>query len=77
MQKLTPDYKNHMNNLVNFRKAVERTESRNSMGFVCLKTTFLQLKKYIQKISLWLLSTTYVKIHQISYVIFETISHFS
>ena len=46
------------------------------MGF-CPKNTFLQLKHYIQWIYLTLLSTTYVQIYQITYVIFETISHFS
>ena len=46
------------------------------MGYICLKTTFLHLKHYLQ-IYLTLLSTTCVKIHQIPYVIFETISHFS
>ena len=45
-------------------------------GYFCLKTAFLQLR-HIQKIYLTLLSTTCVKIHQIPYVIFETISHFS
>ena len=40
------------------------------------KSTFLQLK-YIQWIYLILLSTTCVQIHQITYVIFETISYFS
>ena len=47
------------------------------MGYFCPKNTFLQLKHYIQRIYLTLLSTTCVKIHQIPYVIFETISHFS
>ena len=47
------------------------------MGYFCPKNTFLQLKHYIQRIYLTLLSTTCVKIHQITYVIFETISHFS
>ena len=51
-------------------------KSWNSMVYVCLKTTFLHLKHYLQ-IYLTLLSTTCVKIHQILYVIFETISHFS
>ena len=46
------------------------------MGYIYLKTTFLHLKHYLQ-IYLTLLSTTCVKIHQIPYVIFETISHFS
>ena len=46
------------------------------MGYICPKNTFLQLK-HIQRIYLTLLSTTYVKTHQIPYVIFETISHFS
>ena len=41
------------------------------------KTTFLLLKYYIQRIYLTLLSTTCVKIRQITYVIFETISRFS
>ena len=66
-----------MRNLGNFRQAVESPKSWNSMGYICLKTTFLQLKHYIQKIYLTLLSTTFVRIHQIPYVIFETISHFS
>ena len=65
--KITPLY---------FRQAVERPKSWNSKGYICLRTAFLQLK-HIQKIYLTLLSTTCVKIHQISYVIFETISHFS
>ena len=38
------------------------------MGYICLKTTFLHLKHYLQ-IYLTLLSTTCVKIYQISYVI--------
>ena len=41
------------------------------------KNTYFQLKHYTQSIYLTLLSTTCVKIHQITYVIFETISHFS
>ena len=45
------------------------------LGF-CPKNTFLQLKP-IQRIYLTLLSTTCVKIHQITDVIFETTSHFS
>ena len=76
MQKLIPDFKNHRN-LDNFRQAVKSLKCRNSMGYICLKTTSVQLKYYIQKIYLTLLSTTCVKIHQIPYVIFETISHFS
>ena len=35
------------------------------------KNTFLQLKHYIQRIYLTLLSTTYVKLHQIPLVIFK------
>ena len=45
------------------------------MGFCPKKNTFLQLK-HIQWIYLTLLSTTCVQIHQITYVIFEAISHF-
>ena len=65
--KITPLY---------FRQALESPKSWNSMGYICLRTAFLQLK-HIQKIYLTLLSTTCVKIYQISYVIFETKSHFS
>ena len=46
-------------------------------GLLLSKNTFLQLKHYIQRIYLLLLSTTCVKIHQITYAIFETIIHFS
>ena len=42
-----------------------------------LKNKFLQLKRYIRRIYLTLLSTTCVKIHQIPFTIFETISYFS
>ena len=38
------------------------------------KNTFFQLKRYIQRVYLTLVSTTCVKIHH--YVIFETISYF-
>ena len=77
IQKLTPGFKNHMRNLVNFRQAVESLKIGNSMGYFCPKIIFLQLKHYIQRIYLTLLSTTCVKIHQIPDVIFQTISHFS
>ena len=53
--------------LDNFRQAVESPKSWNSMGHICPKNTFLQLK-HIQRIYLTLLSTTYVKIHQIPYI---------
>ena len=43
---------------------------------ICPKNTFLQLRHYIQRIYLTLLPITCVKNHQITYVIFETISHF-
>ena len=76
IQKLTPGFKNHKN-LKNFRQAVEIPKSSNLMGYFCPKDTFLQLKHYIPKIYLTLLSTTCVKIHQITYGIFETISNFS
>ena len=46
------------------------------MGCFCPKNMFLQLK-HIHRIYLKLLSITCVKIHQIPYVVFETISHFS
>ena len=45
-------------------------------GIQLSKNAFLQLKHYIQRIYLTLVSTVCVKIHQTPYVIFETISHF-
>ena len=52
----TPDFKNYMKNLDNFRQAVESPMSWNSMGYICLITTFLCVKHYLQ-IYLTLLST--------------------
>ena len=49
-------FKNHMRNLDNFKQIVESPKSWNSMGYICLKTTFLHLKHYLQ-IYLTLLST--------------------
>ena len=51
IQKLAPGFKNHMRNLDNFRQTVERPKSWNSMGYICLKPTFLQLK-HVHKIFL-------------------------
>ena len=65
-----------MRSLDNFRQPVESPKSWNSMGYTCPKNTFLQLKQ-IQKIHLTLLSMTCVKIHQIPYFIFETITYIS
>ena len=62
-----------MRNLENFRQTVEIPKSWKSMGYSCPKNALLQLEHYIPKIYLTLLSTTCVKIHQITYVIFETI----
>ena len=76
IQKLTSGFKNHMKNLNNSRQVVESSKSWNLTSF-CLKNTFLQLKHYIQRIYLTLLSTTCVKIYQIIENIFENISHFS
>ena len=73
IQKLTPDFKNHRN-LDNLWRGVKSPKIWYSMGYTCLKTTFLQLKHYLQKIYVTLLSTTCVKIHQIPDAIFETIS---
>ena len=79
IQKRTLDFKNHMTNFDNFSQAVESPKSWNSMGYICPKNTFLQLKHYMQMIYLTLLSTTYVchYIKFLIYVIFETITHFS
>ena len=52
---MTPNFKNHMRNSDNFRQAVESPKSWNSMGYICLKTTFLHLKHL--QIYLTLLST--------------------
>ena len=57
IEKLTPAFKNKMRNLNNFRQAVKSSTNWNLMGF-CPKNTFLQLKHYIQRIYLTLLSTT-------------------
>ena len=65
-----------MRNLDNFRQAVESPKRLNSTGYFCSKSTFLQLKLYIQGIYLTVLLTTCLKIHQIPYIIFETISPF-
>ena len=67
IQKLTPRFKNHMRNLGNFREAAGNQKSWNSMGYFCAKNTFFQLKHYILRIYLTLLSATCVKIHQILY----------
>ena len=69
-------FKNHMRNLDNFRQTVESPKSWNLMGYFCPKNTFLQLKHYIQRIYLTLLSTI-VKTHKIPNVNFNSISHFS
>ena len=70
LQKLTTGFKNHTRNWNNFRQAVASPKSWNFMG-VYLKNTFFQLKYYIQRIYLTLLSTTSVKVQQITYVIFD------
>ena len=82
-QKVTPGFKNHEE----FGK-LQPTSGRSkklkfdgillSRKYICPKNTFFRLKLYIQsRIYLKLLSTTCAKIHQISYVIFEIISHYS
>ena len=74
IQKLTPGFKNHMRSLGNFRQAVESPKSWNLMWYFCPKNTFLQLKHFIKRIYLILLSTICMKVHQITFVISETIS---
>ena len=64
-----------MRNLDNFRQAVESPNSWNWMVYFCPKKYILSAKT-LHRICLTLLSTTCVKIHQILYVIFKTISHF-
>ena len=71
--KLTPGFKNYMRNL----DKQTSQKSWNLMGYLCPKNTFFLLKHYIQRFYLTLLLPTCVKIHQITYVICEAISHFS
>ena len=61
-----------MRNLDSFTQKVENPVEELKFDWLLLKKTFLQLEHYIPKIYLILLSTTFVKIHQITYVIFET-----
>ena len=61
IQKLTPSFKSHMRNFGNIRKVVESPKNGNSMNYFCPKNKFLQLKHYIHRIYLTLLSTTCVK----------------
>ena len=51
---------------------MESPKSWSLTDYFCPKNRLLQLKHYIQRIYLTLLSTTYVKIHQIASVICET-----
>ena len=69
-------FKKSHEDLDNYRQAVESLKIWNLMGYFCPKNTFLQLK-HIQRVYLTLLSTCCVKIHQMTYVILETICHFS
>ena len=76
-KKLTPDLKNHRTNFGNFKQTVESPKIWNLIDYFCPKNAFHQLKHFIQRIYPTLLSTFCVKIHQMTYVIFETISYFS
>ena len=69
-------FKNCMKNLESFRKAVESPKSWHLLGHFCPTDTFLHIKDYIQRIYLTLLSTTWVKIYQMTYAIFEIVGHF-
>ena len=59
------------------QKSSEKPKSWNLMGCFCPKNIFLKPKHYTQAVSLTLLPTTSVKIHQMTYVIFKIISDFS
>ena len=72
LQKLTPGFKNHMRNLDSFTQVVESPDLKFD-GLLLSKKYILQLEHYKPKIYLTLPSTTCVKIHQITYVIFEAI----
>ena len=65
IQKLTSGFKNQMRNLDNFRQAVWSPKSWNLIGYFYPKNAFSQLRNYIMKIYLTLLSTICVKTHQI------------
>ena len=56
-----------------YKKGLLVSKIKNLMGCFCPKNAFLQLEHNLPKIYLTLLSTTCVKIHQITYGIFETI----
>ena len=56
IQRKTPGFKNYMRNSDNFRQAVESPKSWNLLGYFCPKNTFLQLKSYIQRMYLTLIS---------------------
>ena len=45
------NFKNYMRNLDNFRQAVESPKSWNSVGYICIKTTFLHLKTLFTDLS--------------------------
>ena len=77
IQNLTPGFKKAHEEFEQLQTSSGKSEKLKFDGLLCPKKTFLQQKHYIQRIYLTLLSTTCVKIHQIIYVIFETISHFS
>ena len=76
IKKLTPGFKKRTKNLDSFRQAVQIQKSWNLMSHFCPKNTFFQLKHYIQRMYLILVSITCAKIHQIFYVIIETNSPF-
>ena len=70
IQKLTPDFKNHIRDLDNFRQAVKRPTSKRLMDYI-------PSAKNLNTEDLFKITFNYfVKIHQISDVIFEIISHF-
>ena len=84
LYKLTLASKSHMRNLDNFRQAVESQKKKEnkfdglllSKKYICPKNIFVPLKHHIQRIYLTLISSTCANIHQITYVIFETVDHF-
>ena len=82
IQKLTPGFENHMRNLNNFRQAVENSKNWNWWATFVQKIHFSKIyipsaKKFYTEDLSNITLTTCVKIHQITYAIFETISHFS
>ena len=77
IQKLTSGFKNHKKEFGQLQTGSGKFKKLKSDGLFLSKKYIPSTKTLYTGIYLTLLSTTCAKIHQITYVIFETISHFS